>query len=86
MRSGFFIVGQGGFGHKGIVETRYPEPPQRQPDLLTEEKIPKNQAFFYRLSRDINPLHVDPKMSKMGGFKIPILHGLCTMGFTVRAV
>ena len=86
MRTGFFIVGLGGFGHKGVVNQEYPNPPKRNPDFTTEEQTAVNQAFFYRLSGDTNPLHVDPNMSKMGGFKVPILHGLCTKGNTVRAV
>jgi acyl dehydratase len=45
-----------------------------------------NQAFFYRMCGDRNPLHVDPQMSEMGGFKVPILHGLCTYGVTARSL
>ena len=86
VRTGFFIVGLGGFGHKGVIDTTYPEVPTRKPDMTSEETTLKNQAFLYRLSGDINPLHVDPNMAKMGGFKIPILHGLCTKGNTIRAV
>jgi hypothetical protein len=86
VRMALFIRGIGGFGYKGTIKSEYPPIPKSNPDMVQEEKTRPNQAILYRLCSDTNPLHVDPQMAAMGGFEAPILHGLCTYGFTARAV
>jgi acyl dehydratase len=61
-------------------------PPERQPDHVVTYQTSPDQALIYRLSGDRNPLHSDPAFAAMGGFERPILHGLCTYGFTGRAL
>src|SRR5690606_33887728 len=81
-----FVRGAGGFGGERGPSAEVNVPPSREPDAVVEEKIPANQALLYRLSGDINPLHVDPNFAKAFGFDRPILHGLCTFGFAGRHV
>jgi len=57
-----------------------------KPDFHVSYAIPENQAALFRLNGDLNPLHIDPDFSKRGGFDRPILHGLCTFGYTTRAI
>src|SRR3546814_7225202 len=60
--------------------------PDRTPDDVGTLTTAANQAQIYRLSGDLNPLHIDPDVAKAGGFDAPILHGLATYGVIGRAL
>ncbi|XP_062854978.1 peroxisomal multifunctional enzyme type 2 [Trichomycterus rosablanca] len=83
-----FIVGSGGFGGKRASDKAVATvpPPDRAPDAVIVEETNRDQAALYRLSGDWNPLHIDLSFAAMGGFKTPILHGLCSFGFAARHV
>ena len=77
------IMGEGGFGGE-----QPPQPelnvPERAPDGIVTSQTAANQALLYRLNGDTNPLHSDPVQAFAAGFANPILHGLCTYGFSSR--
>ncbi|KAF1330504.1 Peroxisomal hydratase-dehydrogenase-epimerase, partial [Globisporangium splendens] len=84
--SGSFIRGLTGFKGKGRKLPPRVQMPKREPDARDSYKTLPTQAQIYRLSGDYNSLHIDPEIAKSVGFKEPILHGLCTMGFASRAL
>jgi acyl dehydratase len=82
-----FYVGAGGFGGDPGPKAERVEPPEGvEPEFSISEKVAANQAAIYRLSGDINPLHLDLEAARRGGFDRPILHGLCTYGFATRVI
>ena len=84
-RTSLFCRGEGGWGgDRGPSEKILF--PNRTPDRQVSYTTREDQALTYRLSGDRNPLHSDPSFSAMGGFEKPILHGLCTYGFTGRGL
>jgi acyl dehydratase len=83
--SSVFIRGEGGWGGDRGPSKRHSMPPRPADHTLVYPTRP-DQALLYRLSGDRNPLHSDPTFAARGGFDRPILHGLCTFGFTGRAL
>lgn len=85
-----FARGDGGFGGPPRKPEDLPPPPHKIPDREADVgvtlKTQPNQALFYRLCGDRNPLHAEPAFAEAAGFPRPILHGLCTYGIAVRAV
>ncbi|KAL8144275.1 hypothetical protein V2J09_017307 [Rumex salicifolius] len=101
-RTTLFLRGAGGFSKTShpYSYTNYPKNqvptvriPKSPPFVFFEDSTLPSQActyyinaLLYRLSGDYNPLHSDPILATVAGFTRPILHGLCTLGFAVRAV
>tara|TARA_R110002167_G_scaffold30252_2_gene100108 strand:- start:377 stop:1234 length:858 start_codon:yes stop_codon:yes gene_type:complete len=86
MESVVFARGDGGYGGPAGAPAPLPKTPMRPADAVVEFQTLPQQALFYRLCGDRNPLHADPDFAAAGGFERPILHGLCTWGHACHAV
>ena len=81
-----FCRGQGDFGGERGTSPSLPEPLSDSKGWEGTIQTTPEQAIFYRLSGDLNPLHIDPELATKVGFKSPILHGLCTYGQAARLI
>ncbi len=79
--------GDGGFG--GLAPLRQPQSnavPGRDADGQFIIPTNANQALWYALNGDPNPIHTLPEIARKAGFERPIAHGLCTYGMACRAL
>lgn len=84
--SSVFARGNGGFGGQpGPVPPMHPVPDRGADKSLASPTV-SNQAALYRLSGDMNPLHIDQGFAESAGFDRPILHGLCIFGMATYAL
>jgi acyl dehydratase len=81
-----FCRGQGDFGGERGQGASIPDVVDGPAVFEKTYETGTDQALIYRLSGDLNPLHVDPDLAKKVGFEAPILHGLCTYGVATRAL
>ena len=84
-RSSSFIKGEGGFDGVRGPKSDWEIPKARFDSEMVMQTMP-NQALLYRLTGDRSPLHTEPNVAARGGFKAPILHGMCTYAFAGRAL
>lgn len=78
-----FLPGLGGFGGERGPSAAPTSPPD---DWHAEYPTSESLAALYRLTGDLHPIHIDPRVAADSGFDRPILHGLCTLGIAARAI
>lgn len=81
-----FVRGAGGFGGERGPASSDARPPARDADITVAFETRPEQGALYRLSGDLNPIHIDPEFARSGGFAAPFMHGLCTYGVVGRAI
>lgn len=85
-RATTFLRGDGGFGGSSDGAPVPHRLPERAADHSVTLTTAANQAQIYRLSGDLNPLHIEPAVAQAAGFDAPILHGLASYGVVGRAL
>ncbi|CAD6218272.1 unnamed protein product [Miscanthus lutarioriparius] len=94
-RSTIYLRGAGGFSNSSqpFSYATYPSNevsdvtfPDSTPFAVCEDRTQKSQALLCGLSGYFHPLHSDPIFAQAAGFTRPIMPGLSTLGFAVRAI
>ena len=83
--SQWWVAGAGDFGgvsgpDRGHGPNSADALPDRAADVRTAVQTTTEQAALYRLSGDLNPVHIDHGFAVQAGQPRPLLHGLCTFG------
>lgn len=84
-RTSLYIVGAGGFGGErgpSSVGTA----PSREPDEQVTYHVDEITPYVYRLAHGRHALHSDPRFAAQAGLERPIIAGMCTYGYTGRAL
>jgi acyl dehydratase len=80
------LRGDTGTGNHGDAPDELAKLPETAPDRSVEVEAAEILPLIYRLSGDLNPLHIDPAVAETAGFPRPILHGLATKGIATYAI
>ena len=84
--SSLMLRGDTGSGNHGDAPAELDKLPDSAPDRSLAIEASEILPLIYRLSGDLNPLHIDPAVAEVAGFPRPILHGLATKGIAAYAV
>ncbi|MBY6538829.1 enoyl-CoA hydratase [Rhodococcus sp. BP-349] len=79
-----YVRGEGGWGGARGPSAR-PDTDRPRPPEVARVDIDSRAAALYRLTGDLQPVHIDPVAAVAAGMSGPIVHGLCTLGTIVRA-
>jgi acyl dehydratase len=74
-------------GQRAAAATTSAEEIRGDPIVTVTQALDADQTFRYaEASGDRNPIHIDENVAKMAGLPGIVVHGLCTMAFTAKAI
>mgnify|MGYP000562419893 CR=1 FL=1 len=76
----------GGFDPHDVHRPHPVRVPATRADVVVDVQTLPQSALMFDLHGIVNPIHSSPAAAAAAGFPRPILHGLCTMGFTHHAL
>ena len=76
----------GGFDPRNAQGPHPLRVPANHADVVVDVQTLPQSALMFDLHGIVNPIHSCPAAAAAAGFPRPILHGLCTLGFTHHAL